>query len=171
MVSPKTPFIVWQPTMRRGLTNSELLPENWPQPLGPAADGWAPQNVWLWKPMGAHVQEIHLFKCLCTDSLTPETSAKAALWQAPRLYGKEVHLLILKCLPEEQRPAHTLSRDGDTGRNHFCAVPLLESRCPSPALSHNLARGGGHVQPTQGMLLDCLTLVVKGLVFLGPKRL
>lgn len=49
------------------------------------------------------------------DSIALEPSAEAAVWKAPSLYTKEIHLLIPKHLLEEQGPGGILSRDERSG--------------------------------------------------------
>ena len=42
---------------------------------------------------------ILLLKSSCTDSFALESSTKAAVWEVPRPYVKEFHLLVLGHLP------------------------------------------------------------------------
>ena len=59
--------------------------------------------------IGPYRELILLLKSLCTESFTPGPSTKATARKLPRPYVKEIHLLILKCLPEGQEPVRTHS--------------------------------------------------------------
>lgn len=69
--------------------------------------------------------ESLLLKNWCADSLTLALSPQRAIWKVPRPYVKEIHLLILKHLPEGHKLAETLSRAGRASGWHLCALNLL----------------------------------------------
>lgn len=61
----------------------------------------------------AHIQEVSSAIGNCDTSLSGlsfalETSAKAAVWKEPKLYTKNIYLIILKHLPQEQGSVGTL---------------------------------------------------------------
>lgn len=57
-------------------------------------------------------------------SLVLGFSAKAATREVPVLYEKDIHLLILKHLPDGQGQVGTFFRDGGAGEHHFCTLPI-----------------------------------------------
>lgn len=61
-------------------------------------------------------------KGLYTDSVISGTSTEDIVWKVPKLYVKEIYLLILKHWPE----AHIiLSKDKGTVDHHFCTLSAL----------------------------------------------
>lgn len=112
-----------------GSHNTELLPEEWghqaPHPWGLCRE-MSPKTPGF-ENKGACVQETGNWDSSLKGlehRLAQEPSTKAEVWKAPKLYVKEIHLLILKCLLKGQGPDGTLSRDGGTVGYHFCAPPL-----------------------------------------------
>lgn len=92
-VLPQTPLSAQLPTKWTDLAKVEHIPEEWglghPQSLGPCSGEASPLDVWLWKLTGLMLRDPNgcgklLSKALCTDLLTPGSSAKAAGWKLPR---------------------------------------------------------------------------------------
>lgn len=52
------------------------------------------------------------------------TQCKSRSLKVPGPYLKKIRVLIIKCLPETQKPLTTLSRVKDTGRHYFCIFHL-----------------------------------------------
>lgn len=52
------------------------------------------------------------------------TQCKNRILKVPGPYLKKIHELIIRCLPETQKPITTLSRVKDTGRHYFCIFYL-----------------------------------------------
>lgn len=145
-VSPKPPSLVRWPTTARDLTNPELhkssepqlteeqevhTPYQAPQPLATALERWDPKHLGL-KNEGFHVQDMQRAAGNWDTALKGLTHLQQPSSKAPRLYVKEIHLLILEVLPERPGPVETQSWSCRFGA---LPLPLLVGRCnPSTLL-------------------------------------
>lgn len=80
--------------------------------LGHAVERQAPKMSGF-ENYRAHIQEVSSAIGNCDTSLSGlsfalEISAKAAVWKEPKLYTKNIYLIILKHLPQEQGSVGTL---------------------------------------------------------------
>lgn len=123
MVSSKTPSTMWWPTIRKDV--KQLLPDKQgaydiykaPQPFRPAPEQWAPQMSGFENQQGLCPGEqrvvgnraptleelVHRLTC-------HRTKHKSSSMESTWTYMKEIHLPILKHLPEEEELIQTLSR-------------------------------------------------------------
>ena len=153
------------PTNGRIITIVEVLPKEWgiwtphqaPQPWGRAPGGWAPQNIWLWSPVGLILGspkglgeiEASLLRGTCKISQALGPKAEAVIWKEP---GSDLHADLGE-FPGEAGGNWSSSTDTDTGSIHFGELILwcghwcwqvtfwnppssLLASGPSPVLTH-----------------------------------
>lgn len=134
--SPQTPPPALWPTIRRELTNLELIPK-WevhtpyqasqllrsvPERRAPKTSGfekhqspcpWYPRAMVIWKtPSRGFSHRLTQPRDQCRSS---QSKGDHIIWE------KRVIWLIIKCEPVRQRPTEILSRDRGASRQHFSA--------------------------------------------------
>lgn len=102
-----------------------LCPHQAPQSLRPALERGVPKclalkttGLMFRRTTGLYKMEILLLKGSHVNSLTWGPSVKATVWKDLRPY-EEIHLLILQCLSEGQKPTGILSRDRGICKHHI----------------------------------------------------
>ena len=103
---------------------------------GTRSEKMSPHNSWLWKSMGLTLGEPEVCKKLrlcairaCTKTHLLQVSVQR---QQPKSYMKEIHWLILGCVPEGQGSAGMLFRFGGTGLCqflNFCSPSTYLAQC------------------------------------------
>lgn len=71
------------------------------------------RNTRLWR------KDIPLLQDSSANLLTPGPSTKSGDWKAFVPYVKEIHLLILRCLPKRQKPVTVFSEDRRADKYYF----------------------------------------------------